>query len=93
MLRASDVPANPSPPRVGRLDTLARVRLEMTRLYREARIGTLESQEATRLVFILQGIARLIEGSDHESRLDEIEKRLTANDENQSEPRSTALPN
>jgi hypothetical protein len=80
MLRASSVPATPSPPRVGRLDTLARVRLEMTRLYREARTGKLDSQEATRLAFILQSIARLIEGGDFERRLDEIEKKVAATD-------------
>jgi hypothetical protein len=76
MLKASSVSSNPSLPRVGRLDTLTRVRLEMTKLYKEARHGKLETQEATRLVFILQNIARLIEGGDFEKRLDDMENRL-----------------
>ena len=92
MLRASDVPANPSPPRIGQLDTLRRVRLEMVRIYREARQGNLESQEATRLVFILQSIARLIEGGDFEERLGEIERKLAANDNGtEPEPGNTPL--
>jgi hypothetical protein len=64
-----------SPPRVGQLDNLRAVRREMARLYKEARRGTLESQEATRLVFILQAIGRLIEGGEFERRIEILEKQ------------------
>lgn len=73
---ASSVATNPSPPRVGTLATLHKVRLEMTKLYREARQGKLESSEATRLVFILQNIAKLIESSDLSTQIAELEERL-----------------
>jgi hypothetical protein len=85
---ASSVPTTPSPPRVGRLDTIAGVRREMTRVYREARTGKLETPEATRLAFILQSIARLIEGGDFEKRLNDMEQRL-ATPESHNESGST----
>jgi len=66
---------SPPPPRVGRLNTLAGVRQELVRLYREARAGTLPTQEATRLTFILQAIAKIIEGHDLEARLNALEQR------------------
>lgn len=76
MLR--DVTPTPSPHKVGKLDSLQRVRLEMTKLYREARSGTLETQEATRLCFILVNIAKLIEGADLEQRLEIVEAQLAS---------------
>jgi hypothetical protein len=76
MLMASEVTATPSPPHVGKLDSLRKVRLEMTKIYKEARIGTLETQEATRLCFLLVNIAKLIESSDLERRLEQVEAQL-----------------
>jgi len=76
MLR--DVTLTPSPSKVGKLDSLQRVRLEMTKLYREARRGTLETQEATRLCFILVNIAKLIETSDLEERFEKVEQDLAS---------------
>jgi hypothetical protein len=77
MLKASGVPSTPSPPTVGKLDTLTRVRRQMTRLYKEARTGTLETQEATRLCFLLVSIAKLIESSDLERRIEAMEATLS----------------
>jgi hypothetical protein len=48
----------------------------MTRVYREARQGTLPTAEATRLIFMLTAIARLIESSDLEQRLEQVEVQL-----------------
>ena len=64
--------------RIGRLTTLPQVRREMIRVYREARSGTLPSGEATRLTFILQAIAKLIEQGDTEARLEELERMITS---------------
>jgi hypothetical protein len=61
---------------VGKLTTLAQVRREMVRVYKAARQGQLESQEGSRLVFMLTAIARLIESSDIEQRLEGVEQQL-----------------
>lgn len=73
-----DVTVTPSLPKVGKLDSLQRVRLEMTKIYKEARTGTLETQEATRLCFLLVNIAKLIESSDLEHRLEQVELQLAS---------------
>lgn len=65
-------------PRVSRLDTLVACRRELARLYREARTGTLDTQEATRLTFIVMNIARLIEGGELERRLAALEQTRIA---------------
>lgn len=61
-------------PRVGRLNSLAGVRLELTRVYRDARQGKIPTQEASRLTFILSVIARVIEGSELERRVEALER-------------------
>ena len=48
----------------------------MVRVYKETRQGTLDSQIASRFVFMLTAIARLIESSDIERRLEVVEKQL-----------------
>lgn len=50
------------------------VRQEMARVYREARRGEKNTQEAGRLVYILSQIARIIEGSDVEQRVSKLEQ-------------------
>lgn len=66
-------------PRVGQLDTLTRVRREMTKLYKEARQKKLDAPDATRLVFILKSIAQLIESSDLEKRIEALEEVCRVN--------------
>ncbi len=66
-------------PPVGKLDTLTRVRREMSKLYKEARQKKLETPEATRLVFILKNIAGLIESSDLEKRIEALEEVCRVN--------------
>ena len=77
---ARTVPSTPSPPRVGRLDSLVRVRREMSRLYKEARQGQLPSTEATKLTFILQAIGKLLEIADTEARLEDLERVIAGLD-------------
>ena len=45
----------------------------MARVYRQARGGLLESGEASKLVFVLAAIGKLIEASDLEERLEALE--------------------
>jgi hypothetical protein len=60
-------------PYVGRLDTLPRVRRELAKLYREARQRRLDVGDATRLAYVLQVIAKILEGSELERRLEALE--------------------
>lgn len=66
------------PPQKGRryrckLDTLADVKAEMAKVYREARSEMLDVQEATKLTWMLQAVAKVIEGSDLEKRIEKLE--------------------
>jgi hypothetical protein len=75
MPRGNDQTPSPSrKPNVGRLTTMNAVRQEMARVYREARRGEKNTQEAGRLVYILSLIARIIEGSDLEQRVGKLEQ-------------------
>jgi len=47
----------------------------MAKLYREARSGIIVVQEATKLVCFLQALAKVIEASDLEQRLELLEAR------------------
>ena len=73
----------PTPPKIP-LQSLEDVRREAARVYREARAGRIETADASRLSFMLQGIAKMIEASTIERRIDALEnptKRLVqAND-------------
>ena len=53
------------------LSTIEDLRREMGRVYREMRSGRIETQEGTRLVYVLSQIGKLAE-------LYEIEKRISA---------------
>lgn len=69
----------PPPPRGGgraiRLKSMDDVRVEMARVYTDARQKRLEPQEASKLVYILSRIGMVIEGSALEKRISELEKR------------------
>ena len=49
-------------------------RAEMAAVYREARNGRIELGDATRLVYVLAQIARVLELSEIERRLDRLEE-------------------
>ena len=65
------------PPKVTRyrakLDTLQDVRREMAKVYREARSGVVEVVDGTKLVWMLQAVGKVIEGSDLEKRIEILE--------------------
>lgn len=61
----------------------------MAKLYKEARQGKLETQDATRFCFILKSIAQLIESSELEQRVDNIERLLDERDGNTSNSLTT----
>ena len=56
-----------------KLETVTDARKEMSKLYREARAGKLDVQDASRLANILMLIGRMIECSDIERRLEALE--------------------
>lgn len=55
------------------LQSLEDVRREAARVYREARAGKIETADASRLSFMLQGIAKMIEASSIERRIEALE--------------------
>jgi hypothetical protein len=57
-----------------RLDSLTRVRFELTRIYREARDGKRDVSDASKLAHILVAIGRILEGSDLEKRIAALEQ-------------------
>jgi hypothetical protein len=59
-----------------KLDTLTDVKREMARVYREARTEIIDAQTATKLVWVLQAVAKVIETSDLEKRLEALEDNL-----------------
>jgi hypothetical protein len=59
----------PPSPWLRRLRTVGGVRRELCRVYGEARDGTLDPQDATRLTHVLVAITRLIEGSELEQQI------------------------
>lgn len=84
--KASESPATaprleePTPPRVGALTTVNRVRKELAAVYRDARQGIIAAGIGTKLSYILSQLAQLIETSDIEKRLEELEHRLNLNE-------------
>jgi hypothetical protein len=63
----------PTPPTKIRLQCLEDVRREAARVYREARAGKIETADASRLSFMLQGIAKMIEAGSIERRIEALE--------------------
>jgi hypothetical protein len=66
----------PPSPWLRRLRTVGGVRRELCRVYGEARDGTLDPQDATRLTHVLVAITRLIEGSELEQQIADLRTRL-----------------
>lgn len=66
-----------TPPKI-KLQTLEDVRREAARVYREARGGRLDTSEASKLSFMLQGIGKMIEAGQIERRIEALESGCTA---------------
>lgn len=58
-----------------KLDSMADVKAEMSKVYREARSGLVDVQDATKLTWCLQAVAKVIEGSDLERRIELLEAK------------------
>jgi len=62
----------PTPPRID-LRTIDDVRVEMARVYRDMRGGKIDTQDGTRLAYVLSQIGKLIESGEIEKRLEAVE--------------------
>ena len=72
------------PPQKGKryrceLDTANDVKREMAKVYREARSGIIGTQDATKLTWCLQAVAKVIETSDIELRIEQLEQQAAKN--------------
>ena len=79
------------PPKKGqryrcKLDTMADVKAEMSKVYREARSGVVDVQDATKLTWILQAVSKVIKDEEPEKRVDSLpaEKMVTLDTSNWS---------
>ena len=67
-------------PSIGRLNSVAKIAIEVGRIYRHARRKQIDSIEAYRLASVLAVMAKCLEQSQIEQRLDDLEKVLVARD-------------
>ena len=58
-----------------KLDTMQDVKREMAKVYRESRSELIDPAAATKLVWVLQAVGKIIEISDLEKRLEALENR------------------
>ena len=56
-----------------KLDSISDIKREMAKVYREARSGTVDVQDATKLTWCLQAVAKVIESGDLEKRIELLE--------------------
>ena len=73
---AKCVSPSPRVPKRLRLSTAVDVRREMVAVYRDARHGRLPEQRAARLVFMLDKVRAVIETSELEDRIADLERRV-----------------
>ena len=67
----------PSPRRRGPvLETLTDVRREMARVYRNMRHGRIDTQDATRMTYVLSQIAKIIQTAELDARVAAVERAL-----------------
>lgn len=67
----------PTPRRKPKLTSLEGVRCEMARIYREMESGKRESQEGSRLVYVLGQIGKVLELTQIEARLGQLEEHAS----------------
>lgn len=61
------------------LAKISDVRFEIAKLYREARTGKIDVQDATRLAYLLQVLGKIIETSEIEARISALEHQQEVN--------------
>ncbi len=59
-----------------KLDTLNDVKREMAKVYRESRSGLIDSQDATKHVWVLQALGKIIVDADLEKRIERLENDI-----------------
>ena len=59
-----------------KLQTLDDIRVEMSRIYRESKSGRRDTADASRMIFMLSQIGKMIELADVEKRLITLERRM-----------------
>lgn len=69
----------PSPPKI-RLSDLESVRREAAAVYRDMRRGTIKTQDGTRLIYALDRIWHLIEATQLEQRIQQLEQLIEEGD-------------
>ena len=62
-----------------KLATIEDCRREMAKVYRDAKSGNTDKQDASRLVYMLTAIAKMIEIGQLEQRLTDLEKKQHGN--------------
>ena len=65
----------PTPPKI-KLKNERDLRLELTRVYRDARNGKIDSSDAARFTYILISIGKMIQAENFEKRLVQIERTI-----------------
>jgi hypothetical protein len=65
-------------PRVGPLRSIADVQRELARVYRAARVGHLQMDQAKALTYILQVLANIVRDGALEARVAAVEEQLHA---------------
>jgi hypothetical protein len=58
------------------LSTMGHIRKELASLYREARTGGIDISDATKLGYLLQILAKVIEQSEFEERVERLEREF-----------------
>lgn len=67
----------PTPRRRGPvLESLTDVRREMATVYRHMRHGRIDTQDATRMTYVLSQIAKIIQTAELEARVEAVERAL-----------------
>jgi hypothetical protein len=70
-------------PRVGRLETIEDVRAELSKVYRAARTGRIEMNDAKGLCYLLVSLGALVKDGALEARIAALEQQLHAEGTNQ----------
>ena len=58
------------------LESFTDVRREMARVYRHMRHGRIDTQDATRMTYVLSQIAKIIQTAELEARVAAVERAL-----------------
>ncbi len=60
--------------RPGALSTTREIRRELSRVYRDMRVGLLNTSDGTKLAYVLAVMARLVEQTEDELRIEALEE-------------------